>query len=130
MIPKKYLNCGKDLFLHRMVVYSFGDCKNREFSNYGWRNVIDHLDMDHDHNYKSNLQLVSQGINLFRAYYKTSMQSAETKSNQNSFYFISAALKETNNTCESRFKNYYNSLDAIDRMILTKEIELDLKGEY
>ena len=79
----------------------------RQYSSSGFRSIIDHIDMKHWNNNVSNLQLVSNGINLFRAYYKT--KNAE---------------------CEKRFKEYYNSLDNIDKKILDIEIQADIKGEY
>ena len=32
--------------------------------------------------------------------------------------------------CERRFKEYYNSLDEIDKEILKMEISLDMQGKY
>ena len=51
-------------------LYSHGDKDGRPYTSKGRRCVVDHIDMDHSHNEKSNLQLVSQGINLWRAYDK------------------------------------------------------------
>ena len=94
-------------YYHRIVVYSFGDKNGRKYASKGLRNVIDHIDMNHCNNSVQNLQLVSHGINLFRAYYKTG-----------------------SGDCATRFKEYYKSLDEIDRHILNIEIEQDIKGLY
>ena len=92
-----------------MVVYAFGDVNHKKFKE--WPNFeIDHLDMNHRNNNISNLQLVSHGINLFRAYRK-----------------CGGSTDGTDNCC-SRFKNYYNSLDEFDKKVLDKEIELDIEG--
>ena len=98
---------GKRTYAHRIVVFTFGDCNGREYTPRGKRNIIDHLNMKHWDNDVSNLQLVSNGINLFRAYYKT-------------------GYPET----EKRFKDYYMSLDDIDKKILDIEIEADIRGLY
>lgn len=100
-------------YIHQMIVFTYGDKDGRKYSSVGIRNVIDHIDIDHGNNSVENLQLVSYGINLFRAYYKTKMKN----------------YKDIDN-CETRFKNYYNNLDAVDRKILDIEIELDLQGKY
>jgi len=94
-------------YLHRMMVFSFGDCNGVPYTPTGFRSIIDHKDMNHKNNAIENLQLVSEGINLFRAYYFTKSK-----------------------TCEERFKSYYNSLEDIDKLILDKEIQLDLEGKY
>lgn len=94
-------------YLHRMMVFSFGDCNGRVYSSTGVRSVIDHVSMNRTNNSIDNLQLVSFGINLFRAYYKTK-----------------------NKECEERFKEYYRNLDEIDRKILDIEIGLDIEGKY
>lgn len=102
----------KGKYVHQMVVFSFGDCNGNPYTSIGIRNIIDHLDMNHNNNDYHNLQLVSYGINLWRAYAKTkSKTSAE-------------------NNCEKRFKDYVKSLDEIDREILMMEIELDMQGKY
>lgn len=103
---------GKPLtgeFLHRLVVFSFGDKDGRPFVKHGkgWRSVIDHVNMNKMNASVENLQLVSDGINRFRAYYKTK-----------------------NETCKSIFKELYDELDPIDKMILDNEIALDLAGKY
>lgn len=94
-------------YYHRIVVYSFGDRDGRKYASRGFRSVIDHIDMNHCNNSVQNLWLVSHGINLFRAYYKTGSID-----------------------CATRFKEYYKSLDEIDRHILNIEIEQDIKGLY
>lgn len=94
-------------YLHRIVVFSFGDCKGRKYSANGIRSIIDHKDMNHKNNAVENLELVSQGINLFRAYYLCNSEGTK-----------------------QRFEDYYNSLSSMDRRILELEMELDLKGEY
>lgn len=101
-------------FVHRIVVFSFGDKDGRDFnvSKRTMRCEIDHINMNKSDPSVSNLQLVSKGINLFRAYYKT------------------ASVPASGTFCKNRFATYYNSLDPIDRMILDKEISLDLEGKY
>jgi len=144
MISKDDLGTETDLYLHRMVVYSWGDCNDRPFTSTGMRNVVDHLDMNHDNNCKENLQLVSEGINLFRAYYKTAVtQSRRDVCNpsldQATFEELLKEMQEGNfdrrnglngNNAEGRFKRYYDSLDFVDKMILENEIKLDLEGKY
>lgn len=57
-------------YLHRMVVYSFGDMYgNRYISNPN--SVVDHFDMNHKNNDVSNLQQISNVRNLWRAWYFT-----------------------------------------------------------
>lgn len=100
-------------YVHQMVVFTYGDCNGRKYTSNGFRSDIDHLDMDHSNNSKENLQLVSTGINLFRAYYKTKSKKYVSENN-----------------CETRYKAYYNSLEPADRIIFEKEIGLDLEGKY
>ena len=100
-------NTGKGPYAHRIMVFTFGDCDGREYQSKGHRCIVDHKNMKHWDNDISNLQLVSNGINLFRAYYK-------------------AGYPET----EERFKEYYFNLDEIDRKILDAEIAADIRGEY
>lgn len=99
-------------YVHQMVVFTFDDCKGREYSSIGIRSDIDHLDMKHENNSVENLQIVSTGINLWRAYSKTKSKNSK------------------DNNCETRFKDYYKSLDEVDKMILKIEIELDMQGKY
>lgn len=94
-------------YIHKLIVYSFGDCNGRKYAFEGYRSIIDHIDMNHENNSVSNLQLVSKGINLFRAYYKT-----------------------TSENCKKRFYDYYNNLDYIEKKITDTEIELDIAGKY
>lgn len=105
----------KGTFVHRMVVFSHGDKDGRPYTSKGRRCVVDHIDMDHSHNEKSNLQLVSHGINLWRAYDKRKTNNPND----------TASIE-----CERRFKEYYNSLDEIDKEILKMEISLDMQGKY
>lgn len=111
--PDRTETSGK--YVHQLVVFTYGDCNGRPYTSKGLRCVIDHIDMDHAHNEPSNLQLVSDGINLWRAYSKT-----KSRFNQEGKV----------DSCESRFKEYYNSLDDVDKMILRMEIELDMQGKY
>lgn len=53
-------------YLHRMVVFTFGD---RNHSPYNSNLVIDHIDMNHKNNSVENLQQITQLRNLWRAYY-------------------------------------------------------------
>ena len=94
-------------YLHRMMVFSFGDKNGRPYQSAGIRSIIDHVNMNHSDNRVENLQLVSNGINLFRAYYKTGRPE----------------LYE-------RFNTYYESLSDSQKMILECEIKLDLEGKY
>ena len=57
----------KGVFVHRMVVFSFGDCNGRSFNADLF--VVDHLDMDHKNNSVFNLEQVTDIMNKFRAYY-------------------------------------------------------------
>lgn len=113
IVPNKYLtkkvSSMPGQYLHRMVVYSWGDCNHKPFKEYP-NFEIDHIDLNHNNNNVSNLQLVSHGINLFRAYRK-----------------CGGKIDGTSNCC-SRFKEYYKSLDDFDKKVLDKEIELDLEG--
>lgn len=97
----------KGFYLHRMIVFSFGDKNGRNYLNTGVRNIVDHLDMNHGNNAKSNLQLVSNGINLFRAYYKTNTDA-----------------------CKERLINYWNTLSELEKKIFLMEIEMDINGKY
>lgn len=114
IVPNEYLTKKvqnmSGQYLHRMVVYSWGDCNGKLFKEYP-NFDIDHIDMNHSNAAVKNLQLVSHGINLFRAYRK-----------------CGGSIDEQNSCC-FRFKSYYNSLDDLDRKILDKEIELDLEGK-
>lgn len=85
----------------------FGDKDGREYQSRSIRNEVDHINMDHKDNSVFNLQLVSHGVNLFRAYYKTGDKN-----------------------CKDRFSKYYDSLDSIDKKILDIEIKLDIEGRY
>ena len=102
-----YEKDGKKTYAHRIVVFTFGDCRGMQYNKYGFRSIIDHLDMKHSNNDVTNLQLVSQGINLFRAYYKTGLEEPK-----------------------KRFQEYYDKLDSLDKMILDKEIQADIQGMY
>lgn len=93
--------------LHRIVVFAFGDCKGRKYNSNGVRSIIDHLDMNKSNNSVNNLQIVSEGINLFRAYYKTGSK-----------YML------------NKLNTHYNSLSETEKIILKDEIKLDLRGEY
>lgn len=107
-IPKNELQySNKDHYLHRMVVFSWGDKNGRTFLTDQRRNIVDHVDMNHANNRVDNLELVSEGINLFRAYYKT-----------------------MSSNCKARFLDYYNKLDDLDKRILDKEIDMDIEGKY
>lgn len=70
VVPNKYLkrqNTKKDIdgqYLHRMVVYTFGD---KHGKTYNPALVIDHIDMNHRNNNVSNLELVTKAVNLARA---------------------------------------------------------------
>lgn len=100
-------------FVHRIVVFSFGDKDGRDFNKYKrtMRYEIDHINMNKADPRVENLQLVSKGVNLFRAYYNTANSNGKEY-------------------CKKRFKDYYDKLDEIDKMILDKEILLDLEGKY
>ena len=87
-------------YLHRMVIFSFGD---RNGQPYNPNLVIDHVDMNHANNSVWNLDQISYGLNLFRAYYLTRSDGTSKK-----------------------FKDYYNSLDEIDKKLLDLEIGVDL----
>lgn len=93
-------------WVHHVVVYTFGDVDGSDFCEFkkGFRCVVDHLDMNKRNNSVENLQLVSFGINLFRAYYK-----------------------KKNDYTERLFKTYYKSLDDIDRKILDDEIKINIE---
>lgn len=106
-IQKQNNQKAKGKYLHRMIVFTFGDCYGRKYNDCKSRAIIDHIDMNKENCSVSNLQLVSTNINLFRAYYKS---------------------KDIN--CEKRFKDYFNSLDDIDKKIAEIEIKLDLEGIY
>ena len=70
VVPNRYLNIKNNeqningLFLHRMMVYAFGD---RNGKKYVKGMVIDHVDMDHKNNAVDNLELVTEVVNLARA---------------------------------------------------------------
>ena len=55
-------------YVHRMVVFSFGDKNGRLYSERGYYDVVDLVDMNHKNNNVENLELVSNGINLYRAF--------------------------------------------------------------
>lgn len=105
------LDSPKGLYLHRMVVFSYGDCKGKKFTSDA---TIDHIDMNHKNCSVENLEIVSYGLNLFRAYYKTAYQS-KGKNN-----FVSPT--------ENLFKDFYNSLDRIDQKILDLEIQKEINN--
>lgn len=91
-------------YLHRMIVYSFGDCKGNAYNT---DLVIDHLDMNHSNNAVSNLEQVSKGRNLFRAYLKT--RSPGTK---------------------EEFEKYYSTVSIGEKIILDFEIQEDMIEIY
>lgn len=93
-------------YVHRMVVYTHGDCNGNSFLQ---NKVIDHIDMNKKNNKIENLELVSTGINLFRAYDKT--------------------VGEARIACLERLDNYYNSLKTIEKNILEKEIDKEIFKE-
>lgn len=57
-------------YLHRMVVYSFGDRLGNKYIS-DRRVVIDHFDMNHSNNSVENLEQISNVRNLWRAWYFT-----------------------------------------------------------
>lgn len=91
-------------YVHRMVVFTFGDKNGVSYNSKGVKSVIDHIDMDHSNNAVANLEIVSDGINLFRAYWKTKSQS-----------------------CLTRLTEFYNSLDELGRFVFKKEIEKEMQ---
>lgn len=91
-------------YVHRMVVFSFGDRRGVQYSERGYYDVVDHIDMNHKNNCVENLEFVSNGINLYRAFVKT---------------------KSTD--CYDRFIKYYNTLDNFMQFHLQKEIEIEIK---
>lgn len=87
-------------YLHRMMVFTFGDCNSKKYDD---KLVIDHRDMNHANNAIYNLEQISQGLNLARAYYIT--KSDGTK---------------------KRFWDYYNLLDDCEKYFLDAEIIADI----
>lgn len=96
-------NIAEGVYVHRMVVFSFGD-KNGKKYNPSF--LIDHIDMNHKNNNVENLELVTDEINLFRAFYKTN--SSE---------------------CKKRFLNKYESLSEIEKFILKEKIKKEINNE-
>ena len=109
LVPNSYLSIkdqkNPGQWLHRMIVYTFGDCNGKKYSVYKGYDV-DHFDMCHFNNAVENLQFVPHGINLFRAMDRTNSQP-----------------------CKDRFMEYYNSLNDIEKMILEEQIKADIRGE-
>ena len=68
IVPNEYLEKKDKLnpgqFIHRMIVYRFGDCFGKPYVK-GME--VDHLDMDHSHNNVENLEVVPKVVNLARA---------------------------------------------------------------
>lgn len=91
-------------YVHRMVVFTFGDKNGVSYNSKGVKSVIDHIDMDHSNNAVSNLEIVSDGINLFRAYWKTKSKS-----------------------CLSRLTDFYTELDELGKFVFKKEIEQEMQ---
>lgn len=104
-LPDGSTTTGK--YVHRMVVFSFGDCHGRMYAERGYYDTVDHIDMNHKNNSVDNLELVSYGINLYRAYVKTNIGD-----------------------CYARFMAYYSSLDPFKQFHLQEEIKMEIGGRY
>lgn len=59
-------------YVHRIIVFTFGDCNNKPFGYSSIRTVIDHKNMNHFDSSVENLEQITNGMNLFRAYMRTS----------------------------------------------------------
>lgn len=99
-------NTFKGKHLHRVVVFTFNDCNGRPLSK-GIRSFIDHKDMNKTNNKVENLQCVSDGVNIFRAYY----------------------LSPTDEH-KKLLRDFLSDCDEIDRFIFETEVRLDLEGKY
>ena len=101
---------GKDgrtytgLYIHRIVVFTFGDCRGQQYSSTGKKNIIDHIDMDHKNNDVDNLELVSDEINLFRSWWKTGSEKSKR------------LLEEK-----------YNGFSQFERDVFREEIRLEME---
>lgn len=58
-------------YIHRMVVFAFGDRLGRPYLQKGNDIVIDHCDMNHKNNSWDNLEQITSLRNLWRAWYLT-----------------------------------------------------------
>ena len=90
-----------------MVVFSFGDKNGRLYSERGYYDIVDHVDMNHKNCDVSNLELVSNGINLYRAWVRTNNQD-----------------------CYNRFIAYYNRLDNFMQFHLNEEIKQEIRRRF
>lgn len=92
-------------YIHRIVVYTFGDCHGYPYNANGLKSDIDHIDMNHKNNSVSNLEIVSHGINLLRAWWKTGSENMK-----------------------KLLDDYYNKLFGIERVMFDKSLEDERKA--
>ena len=103
-----------------MVVFTFGDCNGDIYESHGWRSSIDHLNMNKYDNRVENLQIVSNIINLHRAYRKTKKT-----------YIDHLGYPQVKVTPQSkRFFESFNRLNPDEKRKTFMEIEDDLNGNY
>lgn len=104
-IQSKNGNMTTGYYLHRIVVFTFGDCNGNLYNSNGLKSDIDHIDMNHKNNSVSNLEIVTHGINLLRGWWKTG--SIEMK---------------------KLLDDYYNKLFGIERVMFDKSLDDERKA--
>lgn len=95
----------KGVPVHRMVVYSYGDCNGLPYIK---SMHVDHIDQDKTNNHISNLEQVSEPVNLARAVRKTNYGNVQMQ----------------------RLHTYLSKLDQYSREIALEEIRLDMRKNH